>query len=128
MRSCVYIGSVPADEDCQQVGTPSYNRELARKELRAFINQLRRHFGNEPDGAELRTKTESHDFGSYTEVVCYYDYNKPASVEYAFNCESNSPTNWDLAATVELQPAASITSGYKIPSMTMGAVLDSKNK
>ena len=128
MRDFVYIGSTPADEPCQQVGMPSYDASLARKECRVFINQLRRMFGNEPEGAELRIKTESHDFGSYPEVVCYYDDEQPASVEYAFNCESNSPTNWDLAATVELQPAASITSGYKIPSMTIGAVLDSKDK
>lgn len=126
MRDCVYIGSTPCDEPCQQVGMPSYDASLARKEIRAFINQLRRHFGPEPDGAELRAKTESHEFGSYTEVVCYYDYDKPESVEYAFKCESESPANWDLQATIELQPAASITKGYTLPSLTIGAVLDSK--
>lgn len=126
MRDFVYIDSTPADEPCQQVGIPSYDSAMARKECKAFINQLRRLFGNEPDGAELRTKLENHDFGSYPEVVCYYDDEKPASVEYAYRCEGNSPANWDLPAIIELQPAASITNGYKIPPMTIGAVLDSK--
>lgn len=128
MRDYVYIGSTPCDEPCQQVGTPSYDRVLARKEIRAFINQIRRTLGDEPDGAELRVKTESHDFGSYSEVVCYYDDDKPASVEYAYKCESDAPNNWDLQATIELQPAASITKGYTLPSLTFGTVLDSKLK
>jgi len=127
MRDFVYIGSTPCDEPCQQIGTPSYDSKMARKECRAFINQLRRMFGNEPEGAELRIKTESHDFGSYPEVVCYYDDEQPASAEYAYKCEGESPANWDLQATIELQPAASITKGYTLPSLTIGAVLDSKN-
>lgn len=126
MRDYVYIGSTPADEPCQQFGTPSYDSALARKECRVYIHQLRRMFGNEPEGAELRVKMESYDGGSYPEVVCYYDDNNTAAAEYAYRCEGDSPTNWDLPAIVELQPAASITSGYKIPSMTIGAVLDSK--
>lgn len=126
MRDCIYIGSTPCDEPCQQVGMPSYDAKLARKECYAFIGQLRRLLGKEPDGAELRIKTESHDFGSYPEVVCYYDNDKPASVEYAFAAESNSPLNWDLQAIIELQPAASITSGYKLPVLTFETVLEFK--
>ena len=126
MRDFVYIGSTPADEPCQQVGMPSYDSALARRECRAFINQLRRVFGPEPEGAELRTKLERHDFGSYPEVVCAYDDDNAAAAEYAYRCEGDSPVNWDLPAVIELQPAASITSGYKIPSMTIGAVIDSK--
>lgn len=126
MRDCVYIGSTPSDESCQQVGMPSYDAAIARRECRAFINQLRRVFGEEPDGAELRVKVERHDFGSYPEVVCYYDDENAEATEYAYKCEGDCPTNWDLPAIVELQPAASITNGYKLPSMTIGAVLDSK--
>ena len=114
MRDCVYIGSTPCDEPCQQVGMPSYDASLARKECRAFINQLRRMFGKEPEGAELRIRMELHDFGSYPEVVCYYDDEQPKSVDYAYKCESESPANWDLQANIELQPAASITNGYTL--------------
>jgi hypothetical protein len=122
MRDFVYIGSTPCDEPCEQVGS-SYNGEKARKECRAFINQLLRMFGPEPEGAELKIKLERHDFGSYPEVVCYFDDEKQESVDYAFKCEGESPANWDLQAVIELQPSESITAGYKL---TIGAILDSK--
>ena len=113
MRDFVYIGSTPCEEECEQLGE-NYNRQKARQECRAFINQLRRQFGIEPSGAQLAIKTEQHDFGSYPEVVCYFEDSKPESVDYAFRCESDTPLNWDMQAVIELQPATSITNGYKL--------------
>lgn len=100
-RDFVYIGPSPAEEDCAQVGSDNYH-ELARKECSALIAQLRRQFGQEPDGAELRVKRESHDFGSYLEVVCYYDERSQAAIEYAYKCEGNLPATWDEEARREL--------------------------
>lgn len=114
MRDFVYIGSTPCDEPCQQVGMPEFSADVARRECIAFINQLRRQFGQEPDGAELRIKTERHDFGSYPEVVCYYDDDNQASVDYAFRCEGETPTNWDMQAIIELQPSSELMAGYKL--------------
>lgn len=122
MRDFVYIGSTPCDEPCEQLG-PEYNRDKARRECHVFINQLRRMFGMEPDGAELCVKSERHDFGTYLEVICYFDDAKQASVDYAFRCEGEAPANWDMQSIIDLQPASELTRGYKL---TFGAVLASK--
>lgn len=100
-REFVNIGSSPAEEDCAQVGSENY-QELARKECSAFIAQLRRQFGQEPDGAELRVKRHQHDFGTYLEVVCYYDERSEAATEFAFKCEGEGPAEWDEEAKREL--------------------------
>jgi hypothetical protein len=100
MRDYITIGSTPADEDCAQLGSDNY-RERMRKESAAFIAQILREFGLEPEGARLAVKGFPHDFGTYHEVVCYYDDSLPASVEYAFKVESPS-ANWDAQARAEL--------------------------
>jgi len=101
MSDLIDVGSAPTEESCAQVGTQGYY-DQARRECRAYINQLRRTFGPEPDGARLSMKTNPHDFGTYLSVVCYYDSSKPESVEYAFRCENSSPAEWDKAARREL--------------------------
>lgn len=101
MRDYVDIGPTPPNEDCEQVGE-HYNSRKARQECQAYIHQLRRFFGEEPEGARLSIKTHPHDFGSYTDVVCYYDTDIEASVEYAFKCESDGPSDWDDQALIEL--------------------------
>jgi hypothetical protein len=94
-RDYVDIGPAPCEEECQQVGMPSYNHLFARLECEAFINQIRRTLGTEPDGARLAIKSFPHDFGSYMDVVCYYDTDNDESVTYAFMCESDCPMKWD---------------------------------
>ena len=101
MSNYIEIGATPYDEECAQVGEPNY-RQLARIECNAFIAQLRRMFGPEPEGAQLRVKSFSHDFGSYHEVVCYFDPDNEASTEYAFQCEGEGPAEWDQQARQEL--------------------------
>jgi hypothetical protein len=93
----IYVGSSPADETCAQVGTWDYS-ERARAECRALIGQLRRVLGPEPEGARLAIKSAAHDFGTYYEVVCYYDDDMAAAVRYAFRCESECPARWDAEA------------------------------
>ena len=85
-RDIVYIGPVPCNEDCQQVG-PGYDSAAARAECQRYISDLRRHYGAEPEGARLSIKSEPHDFGSYLEVVCRYDDENEAAVNYAFRVE-----------------------------------------
>jgi len=100
MRDYITIGSSPASEDCAQVGSENYAEQM-RKETKAYIGQIRREFGPEPDGARLTVKSFPHDFGCYHEVVCYYDDTLPESVEYAFKVECPSE-NWDRQARAEL--------------------------
>jgi hypothetical protein len=101
MRDCIDLGPSPTEEECAQVGQDDY-RDRARRECRAYLHQLRRLFGDEPEGAQLSVKSNPHDFGSYLSVVCYYDPARPASLDYAFRCEGQSPREWDEQARQEL--------------------------
>jgi hypothetical protein len=94
MHDCITLGPTPCDEPCVQVGEPDY-RAKARAECRRFIRLLRQTFGPEPEGARLAVQWFPHDFGTYGEVVCYYTPDRPASVDYAFRCEAETPATWD---------------------------------
>ena len=94
MRDFIDIGPTPAAEDCQQVGAPSYDPVAARKECFRFIDLIRKTLGTEPGSAQLAVKSNPHDFGSYLEVVCYYDDQDSVGEAYAFKCESSAPENW----------------------------------
>jgi hypothetical protein len=94
------IGSVPYDEPCQQV--PYDDPVLARLECKAFANQLVRILGPPPEGASLQVKSFPHDFGTYCEVVVWYDENNDKAAEYAYKCEAEAPAEWDEEAREEL--------------------------
>lgn len=94
MRDYLDIGSSPCDEDCAQVGELNY-REKATKEMRRYIDLIRKKLGPEPEGASLGIKWFPHDFGTYGEVVCYFDDDNDKAREYAFKCESDAPSKWD---------------------------------
>ena len=94
MDTYLSLAPAPVEEDCAQVGTPGY-RERALQECARFIRLLREKFGPEPEGARLGVKWFEHDFGSYCEIVCYYNPEISASVEYACTCEDDLPATWD---------------------------------
>ena len=94
MKEYIAIGSSPAAEDCVQISDPNYNQK-SRIELKAFIEAIRKKLGQEPIGAHLAIKANPHDFGTYHEIVCYYDNTNELATEYAFKCESESPEIWD---------------------------------
>ncbi len=100
-RQWIDIGPTPADEPCEQAG-PQYQAVKAVAECKIFERQLRRQLGDEPGTAELRVKSQSHDFGTYHEVVCYFDDTDEVGMEYAFKCENESPAKWDDIAKQEL--------------------------
>jgi hypothetical protein len=101
MTEYINIGSSPYEEDCAQVGSENY-REQARKECKAFLQQclreLKQEFGEIK--TTLRVKSFPHDFGTYHEVVAYFD--EADSTEQAFWLESNGPAEWDDTARQEL--------------------------
>ena len=101
MWDFLYVGSSPPEETCAQVGSDDYH-DRARRECRAYVNLLRRALGPEPEGASLSIKSCPHDFGTYLEVVCYFDPEKPESADYALRCESDGPPRWDEEALREL--------------------------
>ena len=108
------IGCSPNEEPCAQVGQPDYY-ERARIECTALRNQLKRMFGPVPEGARIVIKSFPHDFGTYYELVCYYEeaeYHEDdvdietrttPSEEYAFKLEDNIPDYWDEEAKKELK-------------------------
>jgi hypothetical protein len=101
MTDWLDIGASPPGESCAQVGADDYYPR-ARRECRAYINQLQRHLGPEPDGAHLAIRQNPHDFGTYLSVVCYYDPENENAVAYAYRCESDGPDEWDADARSEL--------------------------
>src|SRR5436190_21898951 len=103
MREFVDLGvTTPYLEDCAQVGSREYDYyERARREARAYIAQLRRVFGDEPDGARFSVKSHEHDFGTYLTVVCNFEPSIPAAADYAFRCENQPLDLWDEQARSE---------------------------
>jgi hypothetical protein len=67
----------------------------------AFIRQLRRHFGPEKGTARFAILWQPHDFGTYGEVVCYFDDEDEEGANYAYDSEE-CPEHWDDEAKEEL--------------------------
>jgi hypothetical protein len=101
MRDTLYIGSSPPEEDCAQLGSEGYYSR-ARRECRAYLNQLRRTVGPEPPGAQLAITSHPHDFGDYLAVSCHFDPAIPEAIDYAYRCEWDGPMTWDAEAQREL--------------------------
>lgn len=97
----VDVGPTPPEEACEQLG-PNYDPMRARAECKAYVKLLRRTLGEEPFGAQLRVKSNAHDFGIYLEVVCRYDCGSEAATRYAYRCEGEGPQRWDAEARAEL--------------------------
>ena len=97
MREYIELASTPYEEECAQVGRPDY-RERAVAECNRLRDQLRRQFGEEPDGARLAIKGNLHDFGTYYELVCYYELGLEESIAYAMKCDNEFPAYWDDVA------------------------------
>lgn len=93
-RDYIDIGSTPTEEDCAQVGQPDYEKK-ARAECARFIQLIRQTLGEEPEGARLAVKSNPHDFGTYYEVVCYFEDSNEEATSYAYRCEAETPTKWD---------------------------------
>lgn len=94
MRDEMSLGPSPSEEECAQVGTPDYLQK-AKEECQRYINLIRKHLGNEPEGARLSITHNNHDFGIYLDVVCKYNDENEEAVNYAFKCEAEAPTHWD---------------------------------
>jgi len=99
MRDYLTLGPTPVDEPCQQVGTSHFDKQAETRELRAFLHQLERLY---PKG-EFSIKAFPHDFGTYREVVVWFDEEIPETLELAIQVEGNTPLNWDEQALAELK-------------------------
>ena len=87
-----------------------------KRECRAFIGQLKRHYCAAHNGAELpcelSVKSNRHDFGVYFDVVAVHTEGNAAARQATYWLESNLPNDWDNQAAEEIglleqqQPAA----------------------
>ena len=92
IRDYINIGATPVAEDCLQVGTPAYTEIAAVNECKRFIKQLKAQFGPEPPNTKLIAKVFNHDFGTYYEVVCWYE--DAEGEAYALKCEGEAWEEW----------------------------------
>lgn len=104
MQDYLSISSVPAGEDCAELGSENYYNR-AKAEIKALKNQMIRIVGEPPFGAILKMKGFPHDFGTYYELVVVYNDDNEEAEEYAFKCENELPEFWDAEAIKELEEA-----------------------
>ena len=93
MKDYIILGPAPANEECAQIGEDGFEKQNKEECLR-LIRELKQRFGEEPQGAQLATKSFDHDFGTYREVVCHYDDAWEEAKEYAFKLEEEFPEYW----------------------------------
>lgn len=101
MLEYMEIGPVPCEEDCAQVGQSDF-RKIASKQMDAYISQLKREFATRLDVIDFGKKWFNHDFGTYGEVVVYFNPDDEYSTKSAYFVESHLPMNWDDEAIEEL--------------------------
>lgn len=96
------LGPTPAAESCAQVGAEDYHKQ-SKAEIAAYIGQLNRVFGDKmPPGCRFSGKAFPHDFGTYHEVVVWFDPDSEDESNFAYSCENNMPQEWDAEARKEL--------------------------
>lgn len=103
MRDYLEIDTVPTDEDCAQVGAPDYY-ERARREARAFVGQILRHYP-EPIRGAITIKRNAHDFGEYLSIKISFDDDDEESCKWAYAIEADdldALREWDNKARAEL--------------------------
>ena len=93
----IELGTVPWGESCAQTGKDYGSYDYARLqvlECKAFIMALQLKFGEPPTDSRFSINRFPHDFGTYNEVVYFYDIGLHSHVEYANKCEGGGPENW----------------------------------
>ena len=92
-----WLGPVPCDEDCAQIGHDADFDSKNRAECRRFKELLEKAYPP-PEGAYIQVKSESHDFGVYREVVLMADESISDEDQEKINQWvekiSNHPSTW----------------------------------
>ena len=83
------LGPVPADEDCQQVGMDSYDYHKDIADLRRYKAMLQKRWPT----AHFTIKAFPHEFGTYREIVVYFDDDDEDAI--AYDVEANLPQTWN---------------------------------
>lgn len=103
--------TTPYDEFCAQLGSDDYMRN-SKMEAHAYIRQLTRTFGANPEGTRFVLVHCPHDFGTYIDIKFSYDDEDQSHLDYMALVESGCG-NWDDTALRELKG-----NGYRLEKVT----------
>ncbi len=98
------IGSSPCGEHCAHLGSENYEKR-AKKECKAFREQIIRVYGTGSLGCCLFISNNPHDFGTYYSVDIRYDDEDDVGINYFLDIEgdkNNGLEYWDEIAKQEL--------------------------
>lgn len=118
MTEIYYLGPCPSEEEASQSTDPDFAAKN-RAECQRYIAAIKRVCGEPPKGVALRIKAESHDYGTYREVVVEFNGNNPAAAAYAAKCDEHAPRTW---AEAETAPDRQIRFQPGTVSATVGAL------
>lgn len=100
--------TTPSNEPCAQTCEDNY-RKKAYLETEALIGQIRRQFGNEPEGVRLYRQYNPHDFGTYLTLAAEFDSEDKNAIDWVFGVDNKFPELWDDKAKQFLE-----LNGYKL--------------
>lgn len=92
-KTYLSIGCTPAAEECVQVSQTHDYFSPMMYQCERFKQMLIAKFTN-CNKVELKVKTFLHDFGTYAEVVAYFEENDPEAQAQAIFIENNMPSYW----------------------------------
>lgn len=97
MLESLELCSVPLDEECQQVGMPTFSRQKETLELQACKAQIERENKQLFDTRNIRlsVKSNPHDFGTYRELVLKFNDEDEDACDAAYRIEACLPEKWD---------------------------------
>src|SRR3990167_9683441 len=101
MYEYIELGSVPADEQCFQVG--SKFEHLIREECRIYKEQLKREFPeSERHGVFFLIRNFSHDFRTYYEVCAKFSEENEQAQAFAYKIQENACLYWDTISLSQI--------------------------
>lgn len=102
MTDYIYLSATtPGDESCAQVGSNDYMKN-SKMEAHAYIRQLIRTFGENPEGTRFTLAYCPHDFGTYIDIKLFYDDENQDHLDY-MNLVERGCEKWDNTALSELK-------------------------
>jgi len=115
MKNYLVLGSTPCNEDCAQVGNDNYY-DQSQIELHVYGKYIHRIFPQILASKTLYLKIKSfpHDFGTYRELVLYYDDSNEEELSLAYSIDEFLPRNWDEEALKELTEKININNTNNI--------------
>lgn len=92
MKDMVFLGPVPAQEPCEQVG-PDCHYGRMHMQCRAFKEQVMRHHPVPEDLRGLcgyKVHGSRHELGPYLELVAWFDNTSQSATDWAYTAEQRA--------------------------------------